>query len=218
MIPGMQANMPDMHPTAHSLCGGIVLLSATLLLAGIDSAYADAPAPTDPLDHMELDFDSGALYSVGSRASPLDYTFLPQIFTLKTGAFMRRPLGSGTLVVRNRFSLLIEPIVRGPETHFIGVTAAPSIEWWNSARTFSTFFGIGGGFGWMDSQGYSVPGGQGQDFNFTWFMTGGVRFQLTDRLSAAAGLYFQHVSNGGLDTVNPGVDALGPTIGIGWRF
>jgi hypothetical protein len=154
--------------------------------------------------------------SVGSRASPLNYTFLPQIFTLKTGAFMWRD--RQTLVVRNRFSLLIEPIVRGPETHFVGATAAPSIEWWNSARTFSTFFSIGGGFGWMDSQGYSVPGGQGQDFNFTWFMSAGVRFQLTERLSAATGLYFQHVSNGGLDSLNPGVDALGPTIGIGWRF
>jgi lipid A 3-O-deacylase len=218
MIPGMQANMPDMRATAYSLRGRIVLLTAALLLVGIGPAHADVPPAADPLDRMEFDFDSGALYSVGSRASPLDYTFLPQIFTLKTGAFMRRELGSGTLVVRNRFSLLIEPIVRGPETHFVGATAAPSIEWWNSARTFSTFFSIGGGFGWMDSQGYSVPGGQGQDFNFTWFMSAGLRFQLTERLSAATGLYFQHVSNGGLDSVNPGVDALGPTIGIGWRF
>jgi hypothetical protein len=207
-----------MHPNAHASWGGIAALAALLLIAGIGPTRADAPPPPDPLDRFELDFDTGTLYSVGSRASPLDYNFLPQIFTLKTGQFMRRELGSGTLVVRNRFSLLIEPIVRGPETHFIGVTAAPSIEWWNSARTFSTFFAIGGGFGWMDSQGYSVPGGQGQDFNFTWFMTGGVRFQLTERLSAAAGLYFQHVSNGGLDSVNPGVDALGPTIGLGWRF
>jgi lipid A 3-O-deacylase len=210
--------MPDMLPTAHSSRGVIILLIATLFLAGIRSAQADAPLPPDPLQRLELDFDVGSLYSVGSRASPLDYNFLPLIFSIKTGAFMRHELGSGTLIVRNRFSLLVEPIVRGPETHFIGVTAAPSIEWWNSAHTFSTFFAIGGGFGWMDSQGYSVPGGQGQDFNFTWFMTAGVRLQLTDRLSAAAGLYFQHVSNGGLDTVNPGVDALGPTIGIGWRF
>jgi lipid A 3-O-deacylase len=210
--------MPDMHPTAHSSRGVITLLIARLFLAGIHSARADAPAPPDPLERLEFNFDSGVLFSVGSRASPLDYTFLPQILTLKLGAFMRRELGSGTLVVRNRFSLLIEPIPRGPESHFIGVTAAPSIEWWNAERTFSTFFSIGGGFGWMDSQGYSVPGGQGQDFNFTWFMNAGVRFQLTDRLSAAAGLYFQHVSNGGLDTVNPGVDALGPTIGVGYRF
>jgi hypothetical protein len=121
-------------------------------------------------------------------------------------------------VVRNRFSLLIEPIVRGPESYFIGVAAAPSIEWWNAARSFSAFFSIGGGFGWMDSQGYAVAGAQGQDLSLNWFMHGGLRARLTDRLDAAVGLYFQHISNGGMDDVNPGVDALGPTVGIGWRF
>ena len=70
----------------------------------------------------------------------------------------------------------------------------------------------------MDSRGYQIPGGQGQDFNFTWFMHGGVRYRMTDHLSAELGLYFQHISNGGQDAVNPGVDALGPMLGIGWHF
>lgn len=190
-------------------------LTLLLLLAG--AAQADPPQ-VDALEHWELDFDSGVLDSVGARASSLDYTFLPQIVTIKSGAALRRELGSGTLILRHRVSLLIEPIIRGPETHFIGVAAAPSIEWWNAARSFSTFFSIGGGFGWMDSQGYSVAGGQGQDFNLNWFIHGGVRWQLTDRMSAAVGLYFQHISNGNMDRVNPGVDTLGPTIGIGWRL
>ena len=129
-----------------------VLLIVALLLNWFGPAHADSPPPPDPTERWELDFDSGVLYSVGSRASPLDYTFLPQILTLKSGAVMRRKLGAGDLVVRNRFSLLVEPIVSGPETHYIGIAAAPSIEWWNAARTFSTFFSIGGGFGWMDSR------------------------------------------------------------------
>jgi hypothetical protein len=45
-----------------------------------------------------------------------------------------------------------------------------------------------------------------------------VRYRFTDRLSAALGLYFQHISNGGQDQVNPCSDALGPTLGIGWHF
>jgi len=28
----------------------------------------------------------------------------------------------------------------------------------------------------------------------------------------------QHISNGGQDPVNPGVNALGPAPGIGWHF
>jgi hypothetical protein len=204
--------------TAHSVGAAVAPATAAFLLGAVGVAHAGAPAPPDPLTRWELDFDSGALNSIGARASPLEYTFLPQIVTLKSGAVMRRELRNGTLVVRSRFSLLLEPIVQGPESYFIGVAVAPSIEWWNAARSFSAFFSIGGGFGWMDSQGYSVPGGQGQDFNLNWFMHGGIRLPLTDRLSAAAGLYFQHISNGGMDEVNPGVDALGPTIGLGWRF
>jgi hypothetical protein len=210
--------MPHMRTSANATVGSATRLAGALILAAAGTAHADGPARADPLERWALDFDTGALFSVGSRASPLDYTFLPQIVTLRSGAVMRRDLGSGTLVLRNRFSLLVEPIVRGPESHFVGVAAAPSIEWWNRARSFSAFFSIGGGFGWMDSQGYAVAGAQGQDFNFNWFMHGGVRVPLTDRLTAAAGLYFQHISNGGMDDVNPGVDALGPTIGIGWRF
>ena len=60
----------------------------------------------------------------------------------------------------------------------------------------------------MDSHGYAIASAQGQDFNFTWFMHGGVRYRLTDRVSASLGLYFQHISNGGMDPVNPGVDAI----------
>ena len=196
-------------------------LAIALVTCLIGRAQAGAPTPPakpDPIEGSELDFDSGVLWSVGARASPLDYTFLPQIITLKTGLIMQRKFGDGDLIIRNRFSLLAEPIVRGPETHFIGITGAPSIEWWNRARSFSTFFSIGGGFGWMDSQGHAIAGGQGQDFNLTWFMHGGVRYRLTDNLSASLGLYFQHISNSNMDSVNPGVEALGPTLGIGWHF
>ena len=191
------------------------LLTAAVLLGSIGHAHA---APPDPTERWALDFYSGVLYSVGSQASPLDYTFLPQIPTLRSGAIVRRKLGAGDLVVRNRFSLLVEPIVDGPETHYIGLAAAPSIEWWNDARTFSTFFAIGGGFGWMDSRGDAVPGGQGQDFNLNWFMHGGVSVQMNERFSASLGVYFQHISNGGMNSVNPGVNALGPMLGVGWRF
>ena len=70
----------------------------------------------------------------------------------------------------------------------------------------------------MDSRGDGVPGAQGQDFNFNWFIHSGVRLRVADRMTASLGLYFQHTSNGGMDRVNPGIDALGPMIGVGWHF
>jgi lipid A 3-O-deacylase len=188
------------------------------LVCPIAPAHADGRPKPDPALGWALHFDSGALWSVGDRASPLDYTILPQILTLQTGPIMQRKLGTGDLVVRSRFSVLVEPIVQGPETHYVGLAAAPSIEWWNAQRTFSTFFAIGGGFGWMDSRGDAVPGAQGQDFNFNWFIHSGVRLRVAERMTASLGVYFQHISNGGMDEVNPGVDALGPMIGVGWHF
>lgn len=193
------------------------LLLCSLLLWALPPAHGAEPQH-DPIEHWELNLDTGVLWDMGGRATTLDYTFLPQILTLKSGAVMRRAVGGGELVVRNRFSLLVEPIVQGPESYFVGVAVAPSIEWWPRTRKYSAFFSIGGGVGVMDSKGYEIPGAQGQDFNLNWFMHGGVRFRVDDRLSAAVGLYFQHISNGGQDEVNPGVDALGPTLGLGWQF
>jgi hypothetical protein len=70
----------------------------------------------------------------------------------------------------------------------------------------------------MDSKGHEIVGAQGEDFNFNWFAYGGMRFRCADRLSASLGLYFQHVSNGGMNKVNPGLDALGPMLSLGWHF
>ena len=196
----------------------VVILAGVIIFATISVANAADSGTRDPLERWALDFESGALFSVGSRTSRLNYILMPQIFSLRSGAFIRYSLRNGTLVVRSRFSMLIEPIVRGPENYFVGFSAAPSIEWWNSTRTFSVFLSVGGGFGWMDSKGHKFAGAQGQDFNLNWFMHGGVRLPLTDQLVSTAGLYFQHISNAGMNDVNPGIDSLGPTIGIGWQF
>lgn len=196
------------------------LNAGSLALKPNDKAPAEIPPVVtyDPTRHWELDFDTAALWSVGGNASPLDYTLLPQILSLKSAAMLSGPVGRGDLVLRNRISFLGEPIVEGPESYFIGLALAGSLEWWNEARTFSVFLSAGGGVGWMDSKGYEIEGGQGQDFNLNWFVHSGVRYCIRPRLSIAAGIYFQHISNGGQDDVNPGVNALGPTLGIGWHF
>jgi hypothetical protein len=124
----------------------------------------------------------------------------------------------GNLVMRNRFSLLIEPIVEGPESYFLGGNGSGILEWWNASRTFNLFFSAGGGLGVMDSKGYEVEGAQGQDLNFTYFGYAGARCRLGERASVALGLYYQHISNTGLDDINPGIDSLGPMLSFGWHF
>ncbi|TLD71503.1 acyloxyacyl hydrolase [Phragmitibacter flavus] len=195
-----------------------VLLSSTSSLATAGETSAP-PAPAyDPLDHWEFAYETGALWSFGSNATPLDYVLLPQLLTFKSPYVFKGEFLGGTLALRNRLTIAVEPIVEGPENYFIGFTGAGLLEWWNPARNFSMFFTAGGGLGLMDSKGYEVEGGQGQDLNYTWLVYSGVRVMPAERVSVSLGLYFQHISNMDQDDINPGIDALGPMFSVGWHF
>lgn len=202
-------------------------LAAALFLATAQTAFPGPPVPPvnvpakpayDPLEHWEFAFETGALWSIGSNASPLDYVLLPQFLTFKSPYVFKGGLFGGTLALRNRLSLAVEPIVEGPESYFIGATGSGLIEWWNAPRTFSWFFVGGGGVGWMDSKGDEIEGAQGQDLNYTWLLYSGFKVMPAERVSVSLGVYFQHLSNRGEDDINPGIDALGPMLSIGWHF
>lgn len=196
----------------HSIAGPLKMTSGKAPTAG------PSVATYDPLDHWEIGYETASLWSIGGNSTPLNYVFLPQIITIKTRPVLDFKAGSGRLVVRNRLSFLGEAIIEGPESYFFGVTGGASIEWWNHPRTFSVFLSAGGGVGVLDARGYDVPGGQGQDVNLTWYVHSGLRYRFTEHVSASLGVYYQHISNGGLNDVNPGVDALGPTLGVAWHF
>jgi lipid A 3-O-deacylase len=199
------------------------LMPLCLALSGASIALADsAPtlvAPYDPTQHWEADYETGVLWRFTGDATPLSYTVEPQILTVKSPLVGDpRPFAGGELVIRNRFSLLLEPISMGPEHHFYGIVASGDMEWWDRTRTFCVFFAAGGGVGWLDSKGHQIAGAQGEDFNFTWLAYPGVRYLFRNRLSASAGVYFQHVSNRYLNRINPGLNAIGPMLSVGWHY
>ena len=199
------------------------LLVFLVALAGCSNALEAAPDEVDATGgflprNWIINFESGILWRAGHNGTHLNYVIQPQILTLQTPPVARRALGSGELTLRSRFSLLIEPIIRGPENHFAAVTASGLLEWWNASRTFAVFFSSGGGLGGMDSKGYEVKDAQGQDLNFTWFLYPGIRMRTSRHTTAALGIYYQHVSNRDLDKINPGIDAVGPMVSVGWRF
>lgn len=195
----------------------LVVLAA--LLARVVGAENAEAAPYDPTRHWEVDYESGVLWKFSGDATPLSYTMEPQLLTFKSPLVGEpRQFAGGVLVIRNRFSLIGEPISTGPEHHFLGLTASGSLEWWNKARSRSLFFAAGGGVGWLDSKGHEIKGGQGEDFNLTWLAYAGGRILTRRRLSVSAGIYFQHISNRYLNRINPGVNAAGPMISAGWHF
>ena len=198
-------------------------LCLCVAMSGGALAFADGSGstalPYDPAQHWEVDYESGVLWRVTGSATPLSYTVLPQLLTVKSPRVgTARSFGGGDLVIRNRFSLLVEPIAVGPEHHFIGGSASGIMEWWDRRRTRALFFAAGGGIGWLDSKGHAVKGAQGEDFNLNWLAYPGMRFVLRNRLSGSIGVYFQHVSNRYMNRVNPGLNAVGPMVSMGWHF
>lgn len=195
----------------------LIWLCLGLGFAGGPALQADDLAAFDRPSY-EWDFTSGVFWKVGGGATPLSYTLVPQIISLKIPPISERPWAGGTLVFRSRFSLLLEPIISGPEHSYLGLAAAGELEWRSPRRRFVAFFASGGGFGWMDSKGYEIAGAQGQDFNLNWLIHTGVRYRTSNRHQWSLGLYFQHISNRGMDKINPGLNALGPTLGYSWIF
>ncbi len=171
-------------------------------------------ADETPWSAPALSVETGLLWEHGSN-TPLSYRLVPTQFSWRSREFIGRALSNGgRIVVRHRLTLLGLWVQQGPESHYLAVTASPSIELWNPAATWALVGGAGGGFGIIDSSG--PPGGQGQDFTLNFFGRLGIEHVLPKRRSLTAGFLFQHLSNGGMTKINPGIDAFGFTLGYSW--
>lgn len=189
---------------------------ALALIVSTGSALA-ATTASHPADRWEIALQSGYTSGIGHN-TPLDYEIIPTQIVLRSPMMFEFHDGAdgSRFLLRNRFALLAESIVQGPESYYLGLSAAPSIEYWFPNQTTSLYFSIGGGIGLTDST--RVVGGQGQDFTLNWFSELGIRQEIAKDLSIMGGVYFLHHSNGGQTDPNPGIDALGVTIGLGWQF
>ncbi len=170
-----------------------------------------------PWERWEAGVEAGYLVQVGDD-TPIDYELGlvewvvrgPMHFQLWEGEAGAR------LVVRPRFALITEAVLEGPEDLYVGFSAAPVLEFWPAVGSRAWYAAAGGGAGFINSG--DVEGGQGQDFTLNWFAQAGVRQQLRPQLDGLAAVTFQHMSNGGQTDPNPGIDALGVTLGLIYRW
>ena len=183
----------------------------------VSSSRAPPWLSADSYDSWEWTLESGWLAQVGSN-SDAEYEIFPTQLTLRSPVVWTwwSDDSGAQVIVRSRYSLLYETIIQGPEDYHLGFNAAPSIEYWLPSGKTSVFFSIGGGAGWINSSGGTE--GQGQDLTFNWFSQLGLRQKIAENLSLLGGLYFIHHSNLGMTDPNPGIDALGFTLGMGWSF
>lgn len=185
------------------------------------SAEAKSPPvavePATPIYRENaFDIETGMLWQVGHFTN-IDYRLVPTQLAWRTPRWFGYDFDNGaTISVRHRIAALGSWVENGPESHYFGIMLSPSIEYWNAKQTWSVYIGSGGGCGLIDSQG--VPGGQGQDFTLNWFAHMGLQHFINDTLTLRAGAMFQHMSNGGATDPNPGIDAVGFTLGASWKF
>lgn len=194
---------------------GMAFANVATVTTAASEERAEASA-AKPWDVPTISAETGVLWQIGT-GTPISYRLVPTQVAWRSRPVFARELGDGSqLVLRNRFGLLGTWVQHGPETFYAAVTASPSIEWWDAAGRWGVYGGAGGGLGLIDAT--DVPGGQGQDFTFNWFMRGGVERVIGPRTSVTAGILYQHMSNGGQTDPNPGIDALGFSLGVAWRY
>lgn len=183
------------------------------ILLAVGSSYCHA----HPADVWEVAVESGYLEQVGSN-TPLDYTIVSTqvVFRAPTMWNLWEGDSGARFLVRNRFAFTGEWFETGAEDYYLGLSAAPSIEFWFPDKRTAIFGGAGGGFGLTNSG--DVVGGQGQDFTLNWFAQLGLRYEIRPGVSLLGSAFFVHHSNGGMTDPNPGIDALGGVIGISWAF
>ncbi|MCB1279019.1 hypothetical protein, partial [Prosthecobacter sp.] len=137
------------------------------LLLGTTAFSQSVPSELKPWTQNSFDFETGMLWKVGGDTT-FNYRIVPFIISWRTPEMFGLYFKNGSaLAVRNKFSVMANWFEQGSENRYLGLSAAPSIEWWDPTATWSIFGSAGGGVGWVDSQG--VPGGQGQDFTLNWF-------------------------------------------------
>ena len=192
------------------------MLSAKHYVFSILVALPSLAWAEEPFERWSLDTDVGGIWRVGTNTN-LDYFVVPASISLRTPVHFKMDLGEGTLLVRSRGTLLTEWIAKGPEDYYFGFSASPSLEYWLPSKRTEIHFSIGGGIGYVNHK-EGVTGAQGRDKTYNWFMLAGMRHFISDHCSIHAGLMFQHFSNLGATDPNPGLDGIGPVIGMSVSF
>lgn len=115
------------------------------------------------------------------------------------------------------FSGVAEPIFRGPENFYYGISIGLRYNFLLPGSRFVPYVSGGVGLGWIDSHA-NVNGAQGQDFTFNVVSAAGVSYRINDQWKASLGLVFEHLSNGGQTDPNPSLNLLGPQIGLTYSY
>lgn len=185
-------------------------------------------AKTDKIKDWSFEVGTGVQFS-NLRAGNLDaYTLVPVRATLalKIDDVTLDDVAFGLFRGYTEFLFqgYDEVVVHGIENHIYGFNVGPRYNFvqpgWKVVPYVEGLVGIG----FADSQPYvegSSAHGLGQDFNFTFGVGGGFRYDIDKNWFARLGVDYTHFSNAGLSEPqhpNRAIDAFGPQLSFGSRF
>jgi hypothetical protein len=197
-------------------------LFACALMAALASSVHATPERTnangDVIDAPDVEVSTETAYLLGIIGNPNSYEIGAQFVTARwrwgvndnDESFFRG---------YNQFYFLVmaEPIFRGPENHYFGISTGLRYNFARPGSRFVPYASGGVGLGFIDSH-PNIPGAQGQDFTFNILTAVGVSYQINDRWKANIGLLYQHLSNAQQTNPNPSLNLLGPQIGVTYSF
>jgi hypothetical protein len=182
------------------------------------TATSGAFAPrSDVLDPPRFEVAAESAYLLGVFGNPHSYEIGSEFLTARVRWGVKQD--DGWLRGYNQFYVLAlaEPIFRGPENHYFGVSFGFRYNFVQPNSRFIPYFSGGAGLGWIDSHA-NIPGAQGQDFTFNILTAAGVAYKIDDHWKMDVGLLYQHLSNAGQTSPNPSLNLLGPQVGLSYSF
>lgn len=195
----------------------ILLFGLSGPLAGAATDRISTRFSADPVEAPSFEVASETAYLWGIIGNPNSYEVAAQFFTARWrwGAIERESWLQGYNQVYAL--LMVEPITRGPENLYYGVSVGLRYNFANPGARLVPYISGGIGLGWIDSNA-NLSAAQGQDFTFNILSAAGVSYRMNDRLQLTAGILYQHLSNGGQTDPNPSLNLLGPQIGATYSF
>lgn len=193
-----------------------VLCCTSLAKAGTEAVNRHLGSGSEIVaPNFEMSAETAYLW--GSFANPNSYEIGALFVTArwKWGGIQKPGFWHGY----NQFYFLgmAEPIFRGPETHYFGVSTGMRYNFVLPNSRITPYISGGVGLGIIDSHA-DVFGAQGQDFTFNILTAAGISYRVNEHTSVNIGALYQHLSNGGQTDPNPSLNLFGPQIGVTHHF
>ena len=192
------------------------LSAISIARAGSEGGEAFARR-SDILDPPRFEIAADSAYLLGVFGNPNSYEIGAEFLTARIRWGVHQE--EGWLRGYNQFYVLAmaEPIFRGPENHYFGLSFGFRYNFVQGNSRFVPYFSGGVGLGWIDSHA-DIPGAQGQDFTFNILTAAGISYKVDNHWKLDVGLLYQHLSNGGQTDPNPSLNLLGPQVGLSYSF